>query len=53
MYSFYELSGTQAARTAAAAAGSLIITAVLMAPTFLGAIAPASPTANLTIGVLA
>ena len=49
MYSFFELSGSQAARTAAAAAGSLIITAVLMAT----AIVPASPTANLTMGVLA
>ena len=49
MYSFFELSGSHAARTAAAAAGSLIITAVLMAT----AIVPASPTANLTMGVLA
>lgn len=49
MYAFFEIAGSRAARTAAAAAGSLIITAVLMAT----AIVPASPTANLTIGVLA
>lgn len=49
MYSFFELSGSNAARTAAAAAGSLIITAVLMAT----AIVPASPAATFTIGVLA
>ncbi len=53
MYSFFELSGSRAARTAAAAAGSLIITAVLMVPTLSGAFAPASPTATLTTGVLA
>lgn len=53
MYSFFELSGSQIARTAAAAVGSLIITAVLMALAFSDAIVPASPTATLTIGVLA
>ena len=56
MYSFFELSGTPGAR-AAAAAGSLIITMVFMAPTVLGAVIPASPAATnataLTMGVLA
>ncbi len=56
MYSFFELSGTPGAR-AAAAAGSLIITLVFMAPTALGAMFPASPNAaNATatmIGALA
>ncbi len=49
MYSLFELSGTQVARVSAAAVGSLIITAVLMAT----AIVPASPTATLTLGALA
>lgn len=49
MYSFFNLSGSRIFRTAVAAVGSLIITAVLMA----SAIVPASPTATLTTGVLA
>ena len=50
MYSFFALSGSQAARFAAAAAGSLIITAVLMVTS----IAPASQGATtLTVGVIA
>lgn len=53
MYSFFDLSGTKAAR-AIAATGALIITVILMA----GAIVPASPAAAseivlLTTGVLA
>ena len=48
MYSFFELSGTQGARFAAAA-GAVIITALMMAT----AIVPASPTATLTMGALA
>ena len=49
MYSFFELSGTTAARVMAAT-GSLIITVILMA----GAIIPASPdTVLLTTGVIA
>lgn len=49
MYSFFDLSGTTAARVLAAT-GSLIITVILMA----GAIVPASPNiATLTTGVLA
>ncbi|MEO1221254.1 MAG: hypothetical protein AAFY42_07875 [Pseudomonadota bacterium] len=53
MYSFFDLSGTKAARVLAAT-GSLIITVILMAGTASGAIVPATPdTVLLTTGVLA
>lgn len=42
MYSFFDLSGTTGSRMVAAA-GALIITAIMMAT----AIIPASPTANI------
>lgn len=48
MYSFFELSSTTGARVSAAA-GALIVTALMMAT----AIIPASPAANLSIGILA
>jgi hypothetical protein len=48
MYSFFELSGTNGARLAAAA-GSLIITITLMVT----AIIPASPAATFTMGAIA
>ncbi|EAQ27599.1 hypothetical protein NAP1_08402 [Erythrobacter sp. NAP1] len=54
MYSFFELSGSQGVRSAVAAVGSLIITAVLMLPTVSGAFQPASPAVlTLATGVLA
>lgn len=49
MYSFFELSGSQPARFAVAAIGSLIITAVLMASTSV----PSSNAAVLSVGALA
>ncbi len=50
MYSFFELSGSQGARFAVAAAGSLIITAVMM----VSSVVPASPAAaNIAVGALA
>lgn len=48
MYSFFELSGSTGVRLTAAA-GSLIIAALVLATTFM----PASPTTTLTIGALA
>ena len=53
MYSFFELSGTRGARIAAAAAGSLIITAVMMATATAGTITPTNPATQFTIGALA
>lgn len=47
MYSFSNLSGTAGARISAAA-GALIVTALMMAT----AIVPASPTTILTMGAL-
>ncbi len=47
MYSFFELSGTTGARISAAA-GALIVTALMMAT----AIVPASPAATLTMAAL-
>lgn len=50
MYSLFEISGTPAARIAAAVTGSMIITAVMLASTLV----PASPaSATLAIGALA
>lgn len=50
MYSFFALSGSDTARFAAAATGSLIITAVMLA----SIVVPSSPaTASLSMGVLA
>ena len=51
MYSFFELSGSQGVRFAVAAVGSLIITAVLMAPTMGSAFNPTA--ANFAVGALA
>jgi len=48
MYSFFELSGSAGARITAAI-GSMIITIILLTT----AIVPASPAANLGVGVLA
>ncbi len=48
MYSFFELSSTTGARLSAAA-GALIVTALMMAT----AIIPASPALTLTAGALA
>lgn len=48
MYSFFDQAGT-ASRRAIAAAGSLIITVILMA----SAVVPASPSTPLVTGVLA
>ena len=58
MYSFFALSGSQGARCAAAAVGSLIVTFVLMAPgmtgNVTGAILPAIPNvATIATGALA
>lgn len=58
MYSFYALSGSFAARCAAAAVGSLIVTFILMAPSMsvsaAGNLLPAVPNlANLATGALA
>ncbi|BDI61638.1 hypothetical protein [Qipengyuania nanhaisediminis] len=52
MYSFFALSGTPGAR-AAAIAGSIIITLILMAPATVEAMGPSSHPAIFTAGVLA
>ena len=53
MYSFFELSGTTAARVMAAT-GSLIITVILMAGAIIPAQTPLGPdTVLLTTGVIA